>query len=317
MKRKGEITNFRAFFKKIKDSVPVQALYRKYPELQTIILDGELLPWYSLGSGLVEHTYKPLQAVIKAELDALQEVNFPSVLAHRLAEITTTTSETDLPHRVLKTIEVLKQVREEGSLLDTPEKLQALKSAAKQLKHQIELFGGTSNIDYKPFSILKLVMKDGTEILPNYATSFDDIGTGGRAILDLTSAREEVMIRANNFSLTCQQSELEGIVIKPVLNNMEEVETRRLAPALKVRNAEYLRLVYGYDYLDNPTKYRKLSQTKMNKHKIRLSISEFMLGLRMLQTPYSVIDLNNHSYKEILASMIMEEEKEKTLDPRL
>jgi hypothetical protein len=37
----------------------------------------------------------------------------------------------------------------------------------------------------------------------------------------------------------------------------------------------------------------------------------------MLQTPYGAIDINNTNYKGILASMIMEEEKEKTLDPRL
>ena len=86
---------------------------------------------------------------------------------------------------------------------------------------------------------------------------------------------------------------------------------------MKVRNKEYLRLVYGYDYIENQTKYNHLTQSKNTHKKIQVSINEFLIGQKILQIPYNQINLENETYKNLIASMIVEEKVEQTLDPRL
>jgi hypothetical protein len=63
-------------------------------------------------------------------------------------------------------------------------------------------------------------------------------------------------------------SELEGLVIKPA--NGADVS---VAPYFKVRNPEYLRIVYGPDYL-NENKLTKLHKKKYIRHKLRDSINQ-------------------------------------------
>jgi hypothetical protein len=67
----------------------------------------------------------------------------------------------------------------------------------------------------------------------------------------------------------------EGVVLKP------EHYDKDVAPFLKWRNPEYLRLVYGYDYR-MPKKYARLCKAKSVRNKLRASKEEYAIGLRML-----------------------------------
>lgn len=319
-KAKGAIDNFRSFFKKVKNFPKVKALYEKYPNLETIVLDGELLPWYALGKGLVTDSYNPLSSSIAAELKALQSENFTEALTVKLKELEASLANPDqhkelskTNYRLSKTFDALLRLREEGALIDSSTKLQQLKDSVKKFEYQVELFGSPGNLDFKPFSILKLVMKDGSEVLPDYVQSFKEISDEEIVEVNLVTDYD----KAFAFNAKCTKQELEGVVIKPILSDIRQISTKQIAPYLKVRNREYLRLIYGYDYLDNSKKYEKLSRKKDNRNKIKVSINEFNIGLRMLQTPYKDIAKENQKYKDLLATMIAEEAKESSLDPRL
>lgn len=319
-KAKGAINNFRSFFKKVRNSPRVKALYEKYPNLETVVLDGELLPWYALGKGLVIDSYNPLSSSIAAELKALQDANFTEALSVKLKELEASMTNIEehkelskTNYRLSKTFEALLRLQDEGALIDSSSKLQQLKESALKFKYQVELFGSSGNLDFKPFSILKLVMKDGSEILPDYVQSFKDISEEEIVEINLATDYD----KACAFNAKCVKQELEGVVIKPILSDIRQISTKQIAPYLKVRNSEYLRLIYGYDYLDNSKKYERLSRKKDNRNKIKVSINEFNIGLRMLETPYKNITRDNQKYKNILATMIAEEAKESFLDPRL
>jgi hypothetical protein len=322
-KEKGSIENFRAFFKKIKSLPKIQELYTNNPGLQHVILDGELLPWYALGKDLVDGTYNPLAVSIDAELKALQSEGFPEALQSKLDELLVASSNEETfkalnktNHRLAKTFETLQRLDKEGVLISNKEQLLALKSSIRKFTHQVEIFGKSGNLDFKPFAILKLIFEDGREVLPNYVTSFKDVSAEAYMEINLNDPTIEYAA-AHSFFNNCVRHELEGIVIKPVLDGMALIHSRQLAPYLKVRNSEYLRLVYGYDYLENHKKYEKLSRKKDNRGKIKLSISEFNIGLKMLQIPYSEINTSNQKFKDLCAAMIGEESKESSLDPRL
>lgn len=310
-KEKGSIDNFRAFFQKIKESQTVLDLYNKYPNLETIILDGELLPWFALGKSLIENTYNPLHEVIENELNTLNKEKF----IHQLTNILAKNVEEATNDREKLTLSTVHKLYKDGFLISSKEQIAELKKANKNFKKQVEIFGRKGNIEFKPFAILKLIMKDGSEILPNFASSFTEISTETYVIEDLN--QDNYGIKTKEFIEYTQKNALEGIVIKPLLEDTSLIEVKQIAPYLKVRNKEYLRLVYGYDYLENKTKYLKLSQTKNTSRKVRTSINEFLIGQSMLKVPFNQIIEGNHKFENLVATMIVEEENEKFLDPRL
>jgi len=87
-------------------------------------------------------------------------------------------------------------------------------------------------------------------------------------------------------------------------------------PYMKVRNPEYLSIIYGYDYRF-PHKYRKLLKQKNITPKLRTSMQEYNLGLKMLSVPFHEISPAHESYREIAANLLFEVAKEKEIDPRL
>lgn len=125
-------------------------------------------------------------------------------------------------------------------------------------------------------------------------------------MIDLTN--ENALLMAQEFFnyLTEQANEQsfphEGVVVKPLVY-MEGV-----APYMKVRNENYLHLVYGYDYLK---KYQeKVSNKKINK-KLDLSIKEYELGIKMLKS------INRFEKLDLACQMKFEMNQEQDLDSRL
>jgi len=103
---------------------------------------------------------------------------------------------------------------------------------------------------------------------------------------------------------------MEGIVIKP------DLLWSNLCPFIKVRNPNYLTIIYGYDY-QNEFKYQKLMKQKNIKKKMQMSINEFNLGIEMLKTKYDDITEDNVEYFKLLMKFLRFEEQEKDIDPRL
>ena len=93
-----------------------------------------------------------------------------------------------------------------------------------------------------------------------------------------------------------------GVVIKP-LAGPEDV-----APYMKVRNENYLTLVYGFDY---KRRYEALCKQKRVGGKLKVSIKEFELATKMLSAD------NGPAMTELIVKMISQLNQEKEMDPRL
>jgi hypothetical protein len=85
---------------------------------------------------------------------------------------------------------------------------------------------------------------------------------------------------------------------------------------MKVRNASYLSIIYGYDYRF-PHKYGRLMKQKNINPKLRTSMNEHRLGSSMLSVPFDAIAPDNESYKAAAANLLFEVAREKEIDPRL
>jgi hypothetical protein len=142
----------------------------------------------------------------------------------------------------------------------------------------------------------ELITADQSEILPSYGIDFVEY--------DLNDEKDVISLK-NFYTETIKDGITEGIVIKPLQWKKDDI------PCIKVRNEEYLRIVYGFDYT---SKLQKYAEDKNISHKLKLSIVEQNLNLTLLN---AYAENNKELQKEIYSLLIVEFEKEVGLDPRL
>ena len=164
---------------------------------------------------------------------------------------------------------------------------------------QLSLYGEPGEPCFKGFQVLSI---DGREVVIelDQTTSFEVASEDDYAVLDLNS--DDFLEYAREYMVSkVTEQKMEGIVIKPVKY------TPSVAPYMKVRNEDYLHLIYGYDY---KMRYEALSRKKRIGGKLATSIKEHELALDLLRD-------DGFRRTEILVKMVAELNKEKSLDPRL
>ncbi|MFC3746395.1 metallophosphoesterase [Paenibacillus sp. GCM10012306] len=294
--------------------------FRSYMEehkIAMLILDGELLPWKALGEGLIERQFKPIETALGTELAFLQENSFEAAYHGLVAAYEASGFEQD-QHRTAKSALSEKYG---ASMYQTYKYIHDIKASYVPLtdhqnaydvyKRQLELYAGDEVMEYKPFAILKIVYEDGREQQPDWKTSemYSFLSDDEAIVLDL--AEQDSLEKAEQyFSKLTFELGMEGIVIKP------ETWDGSTVPYMKVRNPEYLSIIYGYDY-KFPHKYRKLLKQKNIARKLRTSYNEYKLGRDLLAIPFDEISPEHEGYKEIAANLLFEVAKEREIDPRL
>lgn len=289
---------------------------------ELIIIDGELMPWSALGKSLIESHFMTAGKGVASELQLLEETGFE----HILEELNKRYDESgykDLRREHKR--EDLKKIMGENQYRQMHSfdrfrwmSIKEQKDAADTYNKQIDIYGkecGEEELDFKPFAILKLVRKDGEELREElfWDSSNDFVFTTVSDDQCLIVSTDDIGLdEANKWFDKIVGEDYEGVVVKP----LEKVYTPGIAPYIKVRNPNYLTIIYGYDYLIEP-KFARMLENKNIRNKLRLSIKEFDIGKRMLQIPYKEINEDNIEYLNLCAQMVIEEKKEKELDPKL
>ncbi|MNZ73719.1 hypothetical protein D3C78_921430 [compost metagenome] len=183
--------------------------------------------------------------------------------------------------------------------------------AYEMYKRQLDLYAEEGIMEYKPFAILKMVHDNGEEQIPQWNTSemYAFLSEDEAVTLDLSDS-ESYELAEQFFSKLTMENHMEGVVIKP------EVWDGRTVPYMKVRNPDYLSIIYGYDY-QFPHKYRKLMKQKNIARKLRTSLNEYKLGVNMLGIRQVDIAPGDEAYREIAANLLFEVAQEQEIDPRL
>ncbi|WP_242771246.1 metallophosphoesterase [Brevibacillus parabrevis] len=294
------------------------AAYMEENQVEMLLLDGELLPWRAIGEGLIEKQFKPIGAALQSELTYLQEHGFEQALHKLIGEYDASgfaKEQFHLPKNALAAqygptlYQNYKHVREiKDSLVPLDQHLAAYATYEKQLV----LYGESGELAFKPFAVLKLIDANGEERLPDGRTSewYRFVSEDACTVIDLDDADRAYEQAARFFQTTTLEQQMEGIVIKPELPNGKTV------PAMKVRNPEYLSIIYGYDYRF-PHKYRKLVKQKHIGQKLRTAQKEHELGQSMLRVKLADISPENKAYQQTVATMLFEVAQEKEIDPRL
>lgn len=291
--------------------------YMEEQKIAMLILDGELLPWMALGEGLIERQFKPIEKALGTELSFLQQNGFETAYEKLAAAFEASGFEQDQFHMTKSTLSdkygasLYQNYKYVHEIRETYVPLAEHAEAYKTYKRQLELYAADEAMEYKPFAVLKIVYENGDEQVPAWGTSemFSFLSEDEMLVLDLT-AQDYLEQAEEYFSKLTVENHMEGVVIKP------ETWSGETVPYMKVRNSEYLSIIYGYDY-KFPHKYRKLLKQKNVNKKLRTSLNEYQLGLRMLAVPFVDISPQHEAYQEIAANLLFEVAQEREIDPRL
>lgn len=171
----------------------------------------------------------------------------------------------------------------------------------EKFNKQVEIYGADVEPHLETFGI---IYKDGQELLTaNQSILLKEFDIGFEEFdLNIDSDRNKLK---DYYQDTIKDGMTEGIVLKPVEWKLGDI------PCIKIRNEEYLRIVYGFDYTSYLSKY---VADKYIGSKLSLSIKEHNLNLSLLAA-YASGDKDTQV--EIYKSLILEFEKEAALDPRL
>lgn len=284
------------------------------------LIQAELLPWSAMGQHLIENDFKTYGHLIESHVNYLKMSNMHDKIktikdspeykqyiqekySISLKELNSLYSD---KHHIKRTYDAV----EKFYFMD----LKAFDKGINTFNKQLEIYGQSyDEYQFAPFNILKTYGDNGEEFVNDSNIAgfcVFNLKNQNFLILDLSKTNlEEAISQAYNFFNALVAYNYEGVVVKPNAVYIEDV-----TPMFKVRNKNYLTLIYGanfevdYEYYLNKRHTRKKETASKNQWKI----SQYLLRIKDE-------DLNkeNKNYKELIETRIKEEVFEKTLDGRL
>ena len=297
--------------------------YVDWSEIRLIIIDGELMPWSALGEGLIQD-FRYVGDNLKKESEFLKEYGFEDALNSLKDKLNNSDYLKDRSNLSKKDLVAkygnalhnsFKAVSDFKGYVDADK----ISNMINIYWQQLTLYGSKGILDYKPFAILKIVYHSGEERILYTEKSnqwsneimFNILNEDGCHRYDLSNDEDVKECKKQFYKYTTDEH-YEGVVLKP--NSL--LSSDKVPPYLKVRNPDYLTIIYGYDYLTED-KHKKLCEKKSISGKMKASISEWKKDLEMLKVNYNDISESNEDLKQLYAAFISDEVKDQGLDPRL
>jgi hypothetical protein len=293
------------------------ALHKRFDwhNLALVIIQSEMMPWSILGKGLIDSEFIGYLNVHQNHYHHLKQSDLYRKIAAVKASSAYKTFQEDsqtLTGAALSAKYPSHIIRQYNSLAAFPVlNLDAYENAIRIYEQQIGHFGREGQISFKPFNILKKIYDDGSEQFINDNLSYGEVNDDDFLHLDIRTeaALEQAVNRVYEWFNILSQHMEEGIVIKP-----RQAFIRNVPPALKIRNNDYLIMIYGVDFREQYDDYMK---KRSIKSKLECSINDWMLNWDMLKIPYKDIHEENYLLKNLVFDRIMGEKVEATLDIKL
>ena len=286
-----------------------------WTNLQTVIIQSEMMPWSILGKTLIDNDFIGYLNVhqnhcnhlehsdLYAKIDMVKKSESYLQYMKSKAEHTEKEHRSNFPTHVVRQYESLTKFK----TLNMADYRKYIDIFETQIGH----FGQDGNVYFKPFNILKKVFDDGSEQLVNDNVSYRDLNDDEFLHLPINNEEEmnHSVERVYEWFIQLEAHNEEGIVIKP-----RQAFIKNIPPALKIRNNQYLVMIYGLDFYPN---FEQHFQKRRITKKLDCSINDWMLNWEMLNVKYSEIDKENYYFKNLVFDRIKGEQVESSLDVRL
>lgn len=280
-----------------------------------VITQAEMMPWSVLGKSLILNDFYGYVEAHETHSDYLRQSN----LYDKIERVKGSVAYKDFlkvyghgdvkeTKRKFKT-HIIRQYTglAKFKVLDLETYDRSIKMYNKQIGH----YGKEGTLHFKPFNILKKVAKDGSEEIVNDNLSYRDINDDVLMHFEIHNEAqlEAKAIEVKEWFLTLSDNMEEGIMVKPRVAFQKDI-----APALKIRNNEYLTMIYGVKFMEDFSRYLK---KRSIKRKLDCSINDWMQNWELLKIPYASIHEDNYYYKNKMYDRIQRESIGSQLDPRL
>ena len=279
------------------------------------IIQSELMPWSILGKGLINNEFSAYyisheihaEYLVQSSLyEKLQKIQQEPAYLSFVADAKVLSAKELKDKYPMHIIRQYQSIRD-FKFLDLPHYQQNI----QLFKRQLDIFGKEAAPFFKPFNILKEVCAGVREHFVNDNLSFQQINDDDFLHYQFAD-REDFEAKYPQIRAwvdQVNQSDEEGVVIKP-----RTAFLPGMPPAFKVRNNDYLTLVYGVDFQDRLQE--QIAKRKI-KGKLRCSINDWAINAKLLAIPYSELGEENYELKNLVLDRILGEEIENQLDSRL
>lgn len=292
----------------------------------TAIIDGELLPWIAMGQSLIDDTFRSVEVGLRKDLDLLNQYGFGEQL-NRLAQVR---SDTKLPLQKNNINKIGQGIYHSLVAYESfiPEwiGLEGMNNGLITYSNQLSLFSQDGPLEFKPFALLKTIDIHGEHIYEEGAgANFKRVSSDTCVIIsvnDISALADAI----SYYQTITQDRRMEGIVVKPDLpmNNIGQIKCpgapralgSSVIPYMKVRNCNYLTLIYGPTYKESK-RLAALIKRKRVGEKQKISRMQYDISQEMLRIPIIELSANNTKYCNLVATFLKTNEDEEKVDPRL
>ncbi len=280
-----------------------------------VIIQAEMMPWSALGKSLIMNDFNGYAEAHQTHYNYLSQ----SGLYAKIENVKKSTEYKDFltvyGQGDAKSIKqkykshIVRQYKGLAKLKVVD--LEMYDRGIKMYNKQIEHFGKEGELYFKPFNILKKISKDGSEEIVNDNLSYKIVNDDEFMHFEINDEtqldRKAIEVKAWFTALSSNMEE--GVMIKPRI-----AFQKGIAPALKVRNDEYLTMIYGVKFMEEFPRYLR---KRSIKRKLDCSVNDWMQNWELLKIPYSSIKEDNYYYKNKMYDRIQRESIGSQLDPRL
>lgn len=279
------------------------------------IIQVELMPWSFMAGKLIDVQFKMLTTCVKKEISFIEENGFEKVMQDALQEPQYLEFLKDIENGMSSKEASKKYPRYETyknlSEIEFSIQTEQDKKDILAYEKQVDIYAKDDVIHAKPFDLLRTV-KNG--VITTYwqermDTVYEFLHSKNTNSMEkgLTVSlydKDKAIKQVQHYFDELVKNNMEGIIVKPVYRKKD------LIPAMKVRNKEYLRIIYGYDYL-SAKKYEKMVKNKRCNKKRKLSVKEWQIGLQMLECT------EKETMEKLMHLMLNEYSLETEVDNRL
>ena len=289
----------------------------QFAKLTHCWIGAELMPWRAMSQGLIEDEFGAYSACTEEYLATMLDMGMPDLNLETEDYQTYIQDCLSLSNKEVKgkyPPHVRRDYEARTALLEMNMDFAEYTRALNEFNRQLDIFGNTDmlSVEFKPFVAYKYRFADGNEIVCDNNLSFTGLSDDDMLLLNLDDIDVAIEAAYEYFNSLVAE-DMEGIVIKPVL--MWDLP-EGCPPIFKVRNQNYLTMVYGIDFIPKFDRY--FEKRKISK-KMQCSINQWKAGQKMLQIPFdklgdsSMFDL----YSQLSWAHFHEKEIEETLDNKL
>lgn len=260
--------------------------------VEWILVEAELLPWRALGEGLIEREYVNYHTCHRQHHSHL----FNSSIVDKVMRNVKTSYDTEKRHLV-------RQYEAMGNFLNIVPEETTYDKGIDLYGQQLTKYAKQEDVSFAPFNVIKFVTKD-REYKCLHNNYFDEIS---QLVWCRGGITDEWWEGARDFQN--KHKDIEGIMVKPFKQGAVGIP-----PALKVRNNDYLQLIYGVGFND---RYQYHLEKRNVGTKLKTSIKQYEIARQLVNIPLNQCVSENKRYVELLYQAIDADEFVKTLDTRL